>query len=144
MPTSYRILYRHELPVASCLWNLYQNKPSLQLFVGDFRPTSSLASNRHIINDYDTASHIVIVNSRFLQRPQNQLIHGRLSKTKLKLIGSGSDPERLAGRQTDSQTAMVDGVWSWDGEGGREKRINQAKICWRAMFSFWSERAVER
>src|SRR6218665_1794405 len=39
---------------------------------------------------------IVIVNSRFLQRPQkrsrgNQLIHSRLSKTKL--IGSESEPE---------------------------------------------------
>jgi len=45
---------------------------------------------------------IVIVNSRFLQRPQkrsrrNQLIYRRLSKTKS--IGSGSDPESQAGRQ---------------------------------------------
>ena len=36
-----------------------------------------------------------------------------------KSIGSGSDSES----QADSRTAMVDGVWSWDGEGGREKRI---------------------
>ena len=47
---------------------------------------------------------IVIVNSRFLQRPQkrsrgNQRIHRRLSKTKS--IGSGSDSESQAGRQSD-------------------------------------------
>ena len=42
---------------------------------------------------------------------------------------SGSDPEcqALTGRQ--SQTAMVDGVWGCDGEGGRERRINQDRIC---------------
>jgi len=44
---------------------------------------------------------IIIVISRFLQRPQkrsrgNQLIHRRLSKTKS--IGSGSNPESQAGR----------------------------------------------
>ena len=48
--------------------------------------------------------HIVIVNSVFLQRPQkrsrgNQLIHRRLSKTKT--IGSSSDPESQASRQSD-------------------------------------------
>ena len=47
---------------------------------------------------------IVIVNSRFLERPQkrrrrNQLIHRRLTKTKS--IGSGQDPESQAGRQSD-------------------------------------------
>src|SRR6218665_879224 len=47
---------------------------------------------------------IVIVNSRFLERPQkrsrrNQLIHRRLIKTKS--IGSGQDPESQAGRQSD-------------------------------------------
>src|SRR6218665_1416864 len=46
----------------------------------------------------------IIVISRFLQHPQkrscgNQLIHRRLSKTKS--IGSGSDPESQAGRQSD-------------------------------------------
>ena len=46
---------------------------------------------------------IVIVNSGFLERPQkrirwNQLIHGRLTKTKS--IGSGQDQESQAGRQT--------------------------------------------
>jgi len=51
---------------------------------------------------------------------------------------------RESGRQADSQTAMMDGVWSLDGEGGREKRMNQDKICWRAVFSVWSERTVER
>jgi len=45
-----------------------------------------------------------IVNSIFLQRPKkrsrgNQLIHKRLSKTKS--IGSRSDPENQAGRQSD-------------------------------------------
>src|SRR6218665_167637 len=49
---------------------------------------------------------IVIVNSRFLQRPQkrsrgNQLVHRRLSKTKS--IGSGADPESQAGRKADRQ-----------------------------------------
>src|SRR6218665_761509 len=53
---------------------------------------------------------IVLVNSRFLQRPQtrsrgNQLIHRRLSKPKS--IGSGSDPESQADRQSDSY-----GGWS--------------------------------
>ena len=57
------------------------------------------------IHIYDTPNtNIVIVNSRFLQRPQkrsrgNQLIHRRLSKTKS--IGSVSDPESQAGRQSD-------------------------------------------
>src|SRR6218665_538035 len=46
---------------------------------------------------------IVIVNSRFLQRPQKRncrhhLIHRRLIKTKS--IGSGQYPESQAGRQT--------------------------------------------
>jgi len=77
---------------------------------------------------------IVIVNSIFLQCPQkrsrgNQLIHRRLSKSKS--IGSGSDPESQAGRQTDGYGG---GVWSWDGEGGREKRTNQDRIYWREMF----------
>src|SRR6218665_2686006 len=47
---------------------------------------------------------IVIVNSRFLERPQkrsrrNQRIHRRLTKTKS--IGSVQDPESQAGRQSD-------------------------------------------
>src|SRR6218665_2686386 len=47
---------------------------------------------------------IVIVNSRFLQRPQKRncrhhLIHRRLIKTKS--IGSGQYPESQAGRQSD-------------------------------------------
>src|SRR6218665_917575 len=47
---------------------------------------------------------IVIVNSRFLQISQRrsrgkQFIHRRLSKAKS--IGSGSDPESQAGRQSD-------------------------------------------
>src|SRR6218665_2986636 len=47
---------------------------------------------------------IVIVNSRFLERPQkrsrrNQLTHRRFTKTKS--IGSGQDPESQSGRQSD-------------------------------------------
>src|SRR6218665_3455536 len=49
---------------------------------------------------------IVIVIFRFLERPQkrsrrNQLIHRRLTKTKL--IGSGQDPKNQAGRQAGRQ-----------------------------------------
>jgi len=63
---------------------------------------------------------IIIVNSKFLMRPQrrirgNQLIHRCLSKTES--IGSGLDPESPA----DRQTAMVDGVWSWDGREVRRR-----------------------
>ena len=49
---------------------------------------------------------IVIVNSRFLQRPQ-KLFHKCLSKT--------VDRQRVRSRESvrqDSQTAIVDGVWS--------------------------------
>src|SRR6218665_3972409 len=49
---------------------------------------------------------------------ENQLIHRRLSKAKS--ICSGSDP--WGGRQADSKTAMVGGVWSLYREGGGEKR----------------------
>ena len=68
-----------------------------------------------------------MVNSWFLERSQkrsrrNQLIHRRLTKTKS--IGSCQDPER----QADSQTAMVDGAWSWDGEGGMGMTMNQDRI----------------
>ena len=47
---------------------------------------------------------IVIVNSRFLERPQklsrgNQLIHRRLTKTIS--MGSGQDPESQACKQSD-------------------------------------------
>src|SRR6218665_2415202 len=53
---------------------------------------------------YMDRNHIVIVNLRFLERPQkrsrrNHLIHRRLTKTKS--IGSGQDPESHAGRQLD-------------------------------------------
>src|SRR6218665_250030 len=78
---------------------------------------------------------IVIVNSRFLHRPQkryhgNQLIHRSLSKTKS--IGSGSDPESQAGRQAGRQSDCCGG-WYLELElrrvGGREKRMNQDRIC---------------
>jgi len=35
---------------------------------------------------------------------------------------------RESGMQVDSQTAMVDGVWSCDGVGGRKKRTDQDRI----------------
>ena len=59
-------------------------------------------------------THIVIVNSRRLERPQkrsrgNQLIHRRLSKTKSTV--SGQDPESQAGRHTVRRLCwMVFGV----------------------------------
>ena len=66
---------------------------------------------------------IVVVNSRFLQRPQkrsrgNQLIHIRLTKTKS--IGRGSrsrESDRQTVWQAEAMVAMVDSAWSWDGEG---------------------------
>src|SRR6218665_2753601 len=67
---------------------------------------------------------IVIVNSRFLERPQkrsrgNQLIHRRLTKTKS--LGSGQDPESQAGRQTVRRLwCMVFGVET--GMEGRGRR----------------------
>src|SRR6218665_2130773 len=51
---------------------------------------------------------------------------------------------RESGRQADSQTAMVDGVWHLYGEGGTRKTINQDRICQRAVFLVWSERAERR
>jgi len=86
-------------------------------------------TNRPILGDSPLII-IVIVNSIFLQRPQkrcrgNQLIKNKIDWQRVRAIE--------AGRQADSQTAMIDGVWSWDGEGGREKRTNQNRICWRAV-----------
>jgi len=46
-----------------------------------------------------------------------QLIRRLLSKTKS--VGRESR-SRESGRQADSQTTKVDGLWSWGG-GGREK-----------------------
>jgi len=37
---------------------------------------------------------------------------------------------------------MVDGVWSWDGEVGREKRTDQDRIYWREVFSVWSNQSI--
>src|SRR6218665_3894637 len=78
--------------------------------------------------------NLVIVNSRFLERPQkqsrgNQLIHRRLIRRKS--IGSGQDPENQAGNCTKSE---VYGGWSlqlrWGrNEGGMRKRMNQDRIC---------------
>ena len=74
---------------------------------------------------------IVIVNARFLERPQkrsrgNQLIHMRLTRTKS--TGNGKYPESQAGRQT------VRGLWwmTFGVETGEEcmgKRMNQDSIC---------------
>src|SRR6218665_876190 len=72
---------------------------------------------------------IVIVNSRFLERPQkqscrNRLIHRRLTKTKL--IGSDKDPESQAGRQSDGY-----GGWClelrWGGRDGEDDESGFAK-----------------
>jgi len=40
------------------------------------------------------------------------------------IVQNKIDRQRVRSRvkQADSQTALVGGVWSWDGEGGREKR----------------------
>ena len=77
---------------------------------------------------------VLIVISRFLQRRQKwsrqepaysqALVQNKIDRQRI----------RFRVRQADSQTAMVDGVWSWDGEGGREKRMNKDRICWRAVF----------
>ena len=67
---------------------------------------------------------IVIVNSRFLERPQkrsrrNPLIHSRLTKTKS--IGTGQDPK--------SQAGYV--VWCLElSRGGRiGEKMNRDRIC---------------
>jgi len=71
---------------------------------------------------------IVIVNSRFLERPQKrsrwkQLIDGRL--TKIKSTGSGQDPE--SGRQADMHADMQSdchGGWRLElRRGGKQGRI---------------------
>src|SRR6218665_3121539 len=68
---------------------------------------------------------IVIVKSRFLERPQkrsrrNQLIHRRLTKTKS--IGSDQDPDSQAGRQSDGY-----GGWCLElRRGGRYKEDDKA------------------
>ena|SRR6218665_1672743 len=95
-------------------------------FISLKRKLLTSVSSKIIITD--TSSLIVIVNLRFLQRPQkrsqrNQLIHSRLSKTKL--IGSGSDPESQASRQSDGY-----GGWCLElMRGGKEKRTYKDSIC---------------
>jgi len=66
---------------------------------------------------------IVIVNSRFLQRPQKRspgksLFKGAYPKEN-RYNYAEVKIQRV--RQGDSQATMVDGVWSWDGERGWEK-----------------------
>ena len=68
---------------------------------------------------------IVIVKSRFLERPQkrsrrNQLIHRRL--TKIKSIGSAQDPESQAGRQSDG----YGGWYSESRRGGRHEEDDKS------------------
>ena len=78
----------------------------------------------------------VIVNSTFLQRPQN----GRTREPAYSqaLVQNKIDRQRVI--HADSRTAMVDGVWSWD---GREVcRRGQNRISWRGVFLVWSERTV--
>src|SRR6218665_904320 len=71
--------------------------------------------------EYVTVIVSVIVNSRFLQRPPlrsrgNQLIPLFQLITKTKSIGRGSRSRESGSLQTDSQTAMVNGVWSFQTE----------------------------
>src|SRR6218665_2826632 len=76
----------------------FDGVPSLSYKLLVFHPAYAREVKRILRN------RIVIVNSRFLERPQkrscrNQLIHRRLTKTKS--IGSSQDPESQAGRQSD-------------------------------------------
>src|SRR6218665_921158 len=81
----------------------------------------------------------VIVNSRFLERPQkrsraNQLIHRRLTKTKS--MRSGQDPESQAGRQSGGY-----GGWCLELRRGGRYGVDDES---GAVFSVWSETDVER
>jgi len=51
------------------------------------------------------------------------------------LIQYKVDRQRVKSRESGRQMAMVDVVWNWDWEVGREKSMNQDRICWRAVFS---------
>jgi len=68
---------------------------------------------------------IVIVSSRFLQRPQiaksREPAYSQVLNQN-KLIDSGS-----RSRESDSQTSMAYGVWSSEREGGMGKRMNLLK-----------------
>jgi len=50
------------------------------------------------------------------------------------LIQNKIDRQGSRSGESGRQTAMVDCVWSWNREGGREMRMNQDRICWRAVF----------
>jgi len=60
-----------------------------------------------------------------------------------KSIGIGQDLENEADRQTDSQTAAYGG-WCLELRQRRwwGKRVYEDIICYGAVFSVWSERAV--
>ena len=74
----------------------------------NFRPMEPMQFQFRLPSDGDAnpfpPAGTLIVNSRFLERPQkqsrrNQLIHRRLTKTKS--TGSGQNPESQAGGQSD-------------------------------------------
>ena len=60
---------------------------------------------------------------RFRQRPQKRSRRNQYRQEE------GQDSEIQAGSAADSQTAMVVGVWSLDGEGCMRKKITQDWIC---------------
>ena len=76
---------------------------------------------------------VVIVNSRFLQRPQKpKLREPAYSQTLNQNISIDSGLNIQKVMHSYSETAMVDGVWSSVGKGGMGKRImriNQDRIC---------------
>ena len=127
------VWYKHLLPLSAHSLEFYWSWCNAALH----QALTKIATHiRRMANNKQLLSLIVIVNSRFLLLPQkrnrgNQLIHRRLSKTKS--IGSGSDPESKAGRQSDVYGARMGlelrrgGRWE-DGE----MRMNQDRICWRA------------
>jgi len=65
---------------------------------------------------------IVMLNSRFLQRPCTKAKSREPAYSQTYTIWQAAGQIQRV-RLSDSQTAMVDGVWSWDGNGGRKKRM---------------------
>src|SRR6218665_2507993 len=61
------------------------------------------------------------------------------------LIQNKVDRQQARSRELGRQTVRrIYGGWCLRREGGREKRLNQNRICRRAVFSVWSERVVQR
>jgi len=67
----------------------------------------------------DIRSLIVIINLTLLHCPQKREPAYSQLLIQNKILRHGIKIQRV--KQADSQTAMVDGVWSWDGEGGTDK-----------------------